>query len=81
VATDTTISCSLGRQYGPLLGVFFFDVYASNLSSQKGILTWAQCYKTNCRVKLLLKMGFFTQKSEISKFHHYKNFMLKRRVK
>ncbi len=34
----------------------------------------AQCYKTYCRVKLLYKMGFFTQKSKSSKFHGYIKF-------
>jgi hypothetical protein len=27
VATDVTISCSQGRQYGPVLNLFFLDVY------------------------------------------------------
>jgi hypothetical protein len=37
--------------------------------------------KTNCRVKLLFKMGFFTQRSKFSKFHYFKHFILKMRVK
>ncbi len=28
--------------------------------------------KTNCRVKLLFKMGFFTQRGKFSKFHYFK---------
>jgi hypothetical protein len=27
VATDTTISCSLGRKYSLVLKLFFFDIY------------------------------------------------------
>jgi hypothetical protein len=33
---------------------------------------WAQGYRTNCRIKLLSKMGFFTRKSEFSKLLGYK---------
>jgi hypothetical protein len=40
-----------------------------------------QFYKTNFRVKLLAEMGFFAQKSKISKLHRYKKFILKMRVK
>jgi hypothetical protein len=39
--------------------------------------TWAECYKTHCMVKLLCKIGFFTQKSKFLKFHCYENFNLK----
>ncbi len=33
---------------------------------------WAQGYRTNCRIKFLCKMEFFTPKSEFSKLLCYK---------
>jgi hypothetical protein len=33
VAIDTTISCSLGRQYRPLFRLFFLDVYESKTNN------------------------------------------------
>jgi hypothetical protein len=41
----------------------------------------AQCNKIICRVKLLGKMGFVTQKISNSKFPCYKYLMLKVRLK
>jgi hypothetical protein len=52
-----------------------------SVPSPSGKDSWAKCYKTNCNVILLGKMGFFIQKSKFSKFHYYRNFILKMSVK
>jgi hypothetical protein len=38
VDTGTTISCSLGRQYGPLLSLFFLDVYGAMIDTPLGMI-------------------------------------------
>ncbi len=49
------------RPQGPMLKGFF------NEEKRLIVEAGAHCYKTNCRVKLPCKMGFFTRKSKFFK--------------
>jgi hypothetical protein len=38
MAPETTISCSLGRQYGAVLNPYFFDVYTTDVDIKNRLL-------------------------------------------
>jgi hypothetical protein len=55
VATGTTISGSLGRQYGPVFSLSFLDVYASNLPNL--LVKRLACQSLRWKADSLTKVG------------------------